>query len=122
MLMHSNVMQKMPDRTRYPNIVRSLIERDARSVRPGHGEIEPLALADDQHGSYMLVYLGWSGDTRHHDVIVHARVRDGKVWIERDGTVEGFANALTQAGIPAEDIVLAFHHPRKRPHTGYAVG
>ena len=59
---------------------------------------------------------------RHHDVIIHTRLRAGKVWIEHDGTAEGFATTLVAAGIPPEDIVLAFQHPRKRPHTGFATG
>jgi hypothetical protein len=32
------------------------------------------------------------------------------------------ANELVDAGIPREQIVLAFHHPKKRKYTEFAVG
>lgn len=43
---------------------------------------------------------------------------DGKVWIERDGTEEGFGYDLHRGGIAAEDIVLAFLEPEDRPGPG----
>lgn len=54
-------------------------------------------------------------------MILHLRLHNGKVWIEHDGTAEGVAYALIEAGIPKEDIALAFHPPEKRPFTGFAV-
>lgn len=110
-----------PQQARYRTIVRELIAHDAHTVQPGHGAIETLALSDERQGSYMLLYVGWSGNVRHHDIIVHVRVHADKVWIERDGTAEGIADRLVAAGIPRADIVLAFQHPRKRPFTGFAV-
>ena len=106
----------------YRALVLQLLRTDAQAIQPSHGEIETLMLVDQHQDSYMLLYLGWSGSVRHHDVIVHIRIRDEKIWIERDGTTEGFANALVAAGVPAEDIELAFHHPRKRPFTGFGDG
>lgn len=44
----------------YGAIVRQLIEHDARTARPSHGDIEVLVLVDEHLGSYMLV----SGTTR----------------------------------------------------------
>lgn len=41
--------------------------------------------------------------------------------MQRDGTEDGIANELVQAGIPKEDIVLGFHEPDVRPYTGFAV-
>jgi XisI protein len=51
---------------------------------------------------------------------VYVRIRDRKFWIEEDWTEEGIANDLVQAGVPREDIVLAFHEPKMRQHTGFA--
>ena len=48
-------------------------------------------------------------------------VRGDKVWIQRDGTEDGIAEELVDAGIPRDHIVLAFHHPSSRPYTDYAV-
>lgn len=44
-------------------------------------------------------------------------IKDGKIWIERDGTEIGVANELVEAGVPKQDIVLAFKAPYKRKFT-----
>jgi XisI protein len=117
--MEAIVIPATEKQTHYRELVRQLLHADAQAIRPSHGDIEALVLVDERQESVMLIYIGWSGNVRHHDVMVHARMRDGKVWIERDGTAEGFATTLVAAGVPAEDIVLAFQHPRKRPYTGF---
>jgi hypothetical protein len=50
-----------------------------------------------------------------------ARIHNGKIWIEEDNTEEGLASLLVEAGVPKEDIVLAFHPPELRDLTEYAV-
>ena len=52
-----------------------------------------------------------------------AYVADKIEWglIEEDWTEEGIATDLLEAGVPHEDIVLAFHPPEKRPLTDFAV-
>ena len=52
--------------------------------------------------------------------MLHVDVKGGKVWIQHDGTEEGIADALVDAGIPKDHIVLAFHPLYKRPYTGFA--
>ena len=52
---------------------------------------------------------------------VYVRIRDGKFWIEEDWTEEGIATELVRAGVPKEDIVLAFHDPKTRQYTDFAV-
>jgi len=49
-------------------------------------------------------------------------IKDDKIWIERDGTEIGVASELVAAGVPKQDIVLAFHAPYKRQFTEFAVG
>jgi hypothetical protein len=66
-------------------------------------------------------YLGWQERTRIYDYIVHVDIKDGKIWIQRDGTEIGIANELVRAGVPKHDIVLGFKAPYKRPFTGFAV-
>lgn len=54
--------------------------------------------------------------------MIHVDVHDGKVSIPHDGTEGGVALAFVEAGIPREHIVLAFHHPSRRPLTDFAMG
>ncbi len=105
---------------KYRQLVKKLLREDAQ-YPPANGEIDPLLLFDEEHDNYQLMYVGWQGVRRVHAVLIHAALRNGKIWIETDGTEEGFANVLVEAGVSKEDIVLAFHPPYKRKYTDFAV-
>jgi hypothetical protein len=45
---------------------------------------------------------------------------NGKIWIQDDRTNRPVADALLEAGVPHEDIVLAFHPPEVRQYTDFA--
>ena len=107
--------------THYRQVVRRLIEEYA-SWAPSHGEIESEAIIDPQHDHYEVLRVGWSHDTRVHGCIMHVDIRDGKIWIQYDGTDRPFADELLAAGVPPEDIVLAFHPAELRQYTGFGVG
>ncbi|MDY6785111.1 MAG: XisI protein [Cyanobacteriota bacterium] len=79
-------------------------------------------IISEDRTNYLLVTLGWRNDKRIHGCLVHIEIIDGKIWIHRDGTEDGIANDLVAAGIPKEQIVLAFHPPEIRPHTEFAAG
>lgn len=71
---------------------------------------------------YQVLPIGWEGFSRVFGCIIYVEIKDGKIWIERDGTEIGLANELVEAGVPKQDIVLAFHAPYKRKFTEFAVG
>ena len=48
-------------------------------------------------------------------------IKNGKLWIQCDGTPYGIANELEQEGIKKSEIVLAFHEPEVRKFTEYAI-
>jgi hypothetical protein len=52
---------------------------------------------------------------------VHIDIIGDKVWIQYDGSSYPVAEALMEAGIPREDIVLGFHPENLRQHTGFAI-
>ncbi|MBY0521751.1 MAG: XisI protein [Gemmataceae bacterium] len=106
---------------RYREIVRRLIEEYA-GYKPSHGQIETEAIIDREHDHYELMHVGWDGTRRVHGSVVHLDISGGKVWIQYDGTNWPVAEQLEAAGIPREDIVLAFHPAELRPLTGYGVG
>jgi hypothetical protein len=76
---------------------------------------------DEERDHYMLVNTGWDGQRRIRGTTVYVRIRNGKFWIEEDWLEEGIATDLLEAGIPNEDIVLAFHPPETRFLTEFAV-
>ena len=64
----------------------------------------------------------WRGNKREFGCILHLDIKDGKVWIQHDGTEVGIANQLVELGVPKHDIVLAFHEPAVRQFTGFGTG
>src|SRR5919109_107921 len=106
---------------RYREIVRRLIAEYAR-YKPSHGQIETEVITDRDHDHYEVMHVGWDGVRRVHGSVIHIDIIDGKVWIQYDGTNRPVAEELIAAGIPREDIVLAFHPQELRHLTGYGVG
>ncbi len=106
---------------RYREIVSRLIEEYA-GYKPAYGNVRTEAVVDRDHDHYEVVQVGWSGSHRVHGSIIHIDIRDGKVWIEHNGTDARLAEELVAAGIPRSDIVLGFHPAELRPLTGYGVG
>ncbi len=95
--------------------------REYAEVPPAVGDIEMETVLDDARGHYELRMQGWNKWKRVHGSVVHVDVRDGKIYVQHDGTDEGIAIRLTTAGIPADHIVLCFHHPDERAQTPFAV-
>jgi hypothetical protein len=49
-----------------------------------------------------------------HNIDLHLRIQDEKIWIEWDGTENGVVEELIRAGVAKEDIVLGFYRPERR--------
>ena len=110
----------MADVNLYRQIVKEILSRYV-GIEYFKAEIENELLFDDERDRYSVVSVGWmTGPRRVHGCLLHLDIVDGKIWIQRDGTEHGVALELEEAGVPKEDIVLGFHEPRVRPHTGYA--
>src|SRR5919204_4162575 len=101
----------------YRQVIRDLIRSYAQS-QPSRGDVQIEVIFDESNDHYELMYAGWNGPYRIHGSVLHIDIRGGKVWIQHDGTEDGIASELVEAGIPKEHIVLAFHPPYKRPYTG----
>ncbi len=98
-------------------VLNKYIEQCAENKTNG---VENLLITDDEHGHYMLLNLGWVGNKRFNNESVYVRLVNEKYWIESDFTEFGIANELILAGVPKEDIVLAFHSPFMRQYTDFA--
>jgi hypothetical protein len=106
---------------RYREIVCRLIEEYA-SYKPAYGDIRTEAVVDRERDHYEVMQVGWNSGRRIHGSIIHIDIRDGKVWIEHNGTDARLGEELVAAGIARNDIVLGFHPSELRPLTGYGVG
>jgi XisI protein len=91
--------------------------RSANSVNAEEYEVQ--AIFDVERDHYQLLHLGWRGNKREFGCILHLDIKDGKIWIQQDGTEVGIANQLVEMGVPKRDIVLVFHEPSVRQYTEF---
>jgi hypothetical protein len=64
---------------------------------------------DTQHHRYLLVVTGWQLGKRVHGIVAHMDIKDGLIWVQEDGTDFGIHTELERLGVPASQIVLAYH-------------
>lgn len=94
---------------------------DHQRISPAYGNIEMQLLFDRERDRYQVLRAGWLKKKRVYGVLIHIDLKDEKIWIQYDGTEVGVANELAELGVPKTDIVLAYHSPILRHHSGFAV-
>jgi hypothetical protein len=112
----------MDQLTEYPKLIKRILTEyvELRNRHP-NPDIETFLIVDEAKAHYIWMNLGWQNGERVTGMTVYVRIRDGKFWIEEDWTEDGIATDLVHAGVPREDIVLAFHEPKMRQYTDFAV-
>lgn len=106
----------------YPKIIKQILTEYVQLCKKLPNEaIESFLITDEVNNHYIWMNLGWQNGERITGMTVYVRLREGKFWIEEDWTEEGIATDLVRAGVPKEDIVLAFHEPKMRQYTDFAV-
>jgi hypothetical protein len=101
--------------TSYRRLLRDTIARHAELYRThAPAGVEEVLVFDDEREQYVWLESGWDQRQRVQRIIVHAQIRGDQIWIEEDWTEDGIATTLLQSGVPATDIVLAFHDPALR--------
>lgn len=109
------------DRVEEYKVVAADTLRKYAEHKPVNVDVERQLILDNENGHYQLMSVGWKGNERIHNCVIHLDVIDGKVWVQQDATDIGIADELVEQGIPKSDIVLAFHPPYKRAYTGFGV-
>ena len=108
------------ERLNYPEIVQTILKGHTKNYPNSQTEVQ--LIFDKDRNRYQVLHIGWQELTRVFGCIIYVEIKDGKIWIERDGTEIGVANELVEAGVPKQDIVLGFKAPYKRKFTEFAVG
>ncbi len=104
----------------YRSIIKQILQNHVYTPVKAYDEYESQVVTDDEKGHFYLMKVGWDNMKRIHGCTIHMDLKGEKIWIQEDWTEYGVANELLDAGVPKEDIVLAFHAPYKRPYTGFA--
>jgi hypothetical protein len=104
---------------KYEDYVEKIIKTYG-NYKPSYGDVEVQMILDRENHHYQLINVGWNNDRRIRGCVLHIDIKDGKIWIQHDGTETGIANELIELGVLKDDIVLAYHSPYRRKFTGFA--
>lgn len=107
--------------TKHKKLVRSLLTEIADRFRQSK-RWEIIEAFDEEHGQYLLFTDGWQGEKREYGCFMHLEVKlDGKIWLRRDGTDLDIGQQLLDEGVAKSELVLAFHSPKMRELSDFAV-
>jgi hypothetical protein len=104
----------------YRECIQKLLTEYAR--RGADEAVEAQTIFDPERDHYQLIYIGWDNKRRVFGPVLHLDIKDGKIWIQWNGTEDDIAAELVEMGVPKQDIVLGFHPPYMRQFTEFAVG
>jgi hypothetical protein len=110
----------MANLTQYREIVQKLLQ-DYATFSRGERDIDTELILDTTRDHYQLVHVGWQNERRIYGCVLHLDIKNGKIWLQHNGTENDIAAELVEMGVPKTDIVIGFHSPFKRQFTEYAV-
>lgn len=106
----------------YRQLIQQSLEKRAK-LRSKNDPVESQTVFDTQNDRYLLINVGWkNSNTRIYGCVLHVDIREGKIWVQHDGTEDAIADQLVTLGVSKQDIVLAYHAPYVRQYTEYATG
>ena len=108
----------------YRAVIKKILTYYANTRIPANNPNPPgyQLIFDEQGDHYLLYRTTWKEELRRiHFCVFHLDIINDKIWVQEDATDYDIVGELEANNIPKEEIVLAFHAPYKRPHTGYAI-
>lgn len=106
---------------RWQQTLEEILEDYANLPYP-YPDVQTYVVISQDRKHFFLIHEGWHRERRIHGLAVHVEIREDKIWIHYDGIENGISADLTRSGISKHEIVLAFHPPYVREHTGYGCG
>ena len=101
--------------------IKTIIKEYAQDDYRRNG-VERELIFDTEHDHYQIVNVGWEKEHRVYGCVLHIDIKQGKIWLQYNGTEIEFAEELVKLGVPKQDIVIGFHSELMRKFTEYAVG
>ncbi|NEQ98003.1 MAG: XisI protein [Cyanothece sp. SIO2G6] len=110
----------MAELDQYREIVQKLLT-DYADYSNDDQNVDTELILDTTRDHYQLVHVGWQNEHRVYGCVLHLDIKNGKIWLQHNGTERDIAAELVDMGVPKTDIVIGFHSPFKRQFTEYAV-
>jgi hypothetical protein len=92
----------------YRAIIKDVLIAYAQSAVPSSARDacgESLPIFDERQDIYLVQCPTWEQGTREFATPIRLRIKENQIWIEADESQDGMMAALTQAGVPAADLV-----------------
>jgi hypothetical protein len=105
---------------KYDRAIESALQGHA-NIASDRDRLDYQVIVDAERENFLLMTIGWENHRRIHLCLVHIQIIGDKIWVQRDGIEDSVTADLEAAGIPKDQIVLAFYPDHVRPHTGYAI-
>jgi hypothetical protein len=105
---------------KYRDCIKQILTKYA-AYKPSYGEVEVQVVFDTEHNHYQVVRVGWDNKQRVYGCPIHLDIKDGKIWIQQNGTEIDLGQERVNIGVPKSDIVVGFHPPYMRQFTEFAV-
>ncbi len=115
-----SIEQQLPQIDQWRDALEKILQYYA-DIPCRYGEVLTYLVVSRDRNHYMLIQEGWENTRRIHGTIVHDEIRNDKIWIHYDGIEDSVTEELVAIGVPKDHIILAFHPPHIRQHTGYAI-
>jgi hypothetical protein len=111
----------MDTREAYERAILTVLEDHLpRIPQPG---LQVTLVKDRENGHYQIVHSGWQQGTYSYGSVLHIDLTpDHKVVVLHNGTEAMIADDLHEAGIPKQDIILAFLPRYAQEASGFGVG
>jgi hypothetical protein len=77
--------------TDYPTLIKSALSASASLLSKFPNAYEVLLVFDDKQHQYLLRKLDWIQNHHIRQTVLHVALKNGKIWIEKDGTETGIA-------------------------------
>jgi hypothetical protein len=107
--------------SQYRELIKSIVEKHSQ-LECEDREVETQIAFDIERDRYLMFHVGWRGEKRVYGCVIHIEIKEGKIWIQRDGIEVGIANELLESGVPKSDIVLGYRSPYMRKFTELTMG
>ncbi len=105
---------------KYNHIVQTILQNFVTERQNNRSEIQTLLVCDAIRNHYQIVRMGWRNGQQVFNVIFHIDIINDKIWVQRNMSDYDIVGDIEAQGVPKSEIVLAFHTPEMRLHTGYA--
>ena len=84
-------------------------------------EVEQQLIINKDETQFLVMVIGWIEEEYKHFTLLHAQLKDDKVWLHQNNTDEDIGAVLEKKGIPKLEIVIGFLTPFERALSDYAV-